>query len=417
MKPLFLPILLFLSLQTLHGQVQTIDWATDLEFIKRELPRKHYDLFSRLPEKEFNRQMDELIARSPLMTDYRVLDNLLQVLAQVGDTHTRLDLGPFNKASVLLPYGFYWFSDGIYITHSRISNTELLGHRIVSMNGYPMARVADSLSTLIPIDNSSTARNTLPRMLGFVPHLEYFGFSTGDSIVMLTEDLQGKLVRTVVDITSLTREKITSFIPDSMAYCWQNRQAFYTRAYFQDDKIFYVQYNRCWGKEAELIRGSRKRAREMPSFLKFQEEVFSQLESLPVEKVVFDLRFNGGGASHQGTQMIRKLAQDENLNKEGKLFVISGIHTFSSGLINLMDFRELTHATFVGEITAGKPNHYGEVRSMSLPVSGLRLSYSTKYFNEYSPDTDAFYPDVEIGTTFEDFRQGNDPPLNYIRSL
>jgi hypothetical protein len=131
---------------------------------------------------------------------------------------------------------------------------------------------------------------------------------------------------------------------------------------------------------------------------------------------VFDLRFNLGGSSLQGTQMIKKVTKYKNINQKETLYVVTGIETFSSGIINVMDFKENTNATFIGSLTSGRPNHYGEVKYITLPGSGLKVSYSTKYFNKYKPDTDSFYPDVTIETSFQDYKNGIDPVYEYIRS-
>lgn len=71
--------------------------------------------------------------------------------------------------------------------------------------------------------------------------------------------------------------------------------------------------------------------------------------------------------------------------------------------------------SFVGEVTSGRPNHYGEVKYLTLPYSGLKISYSTKYIDNYEPDSDAFYPDIKIGTSFIDYKNGIDPVFEFIR--
>lgn len=409
-------LVLFCS-QIVVAQNDTIDWATDLEYIKYELPKKHYDLFFQQSETDFNNQIDKLIDLAPNLTTYQILDNLSQIIAKIGDSHTNMNYGYLNKAEEILPFSLYWFSDGIFITHSRINSKGLLGQKLISINGYPIQQIVDSLSTLIVIDNESTIKNTIPQMIGFVPHLEFFGFVINDSITAISETESGERIRTVFDKKLLKKEKIVRYDPDSIAFCWSNRNLFFTHDYFEQDSILYIQYNYCWGKELEKIFGSRKRAKSFPSFSKFQKDVFKQIESYPMNKIIFDLRFNVGGSSLQGTLFIKKLAQYNSINQRDRLFVVTGKHTFSSGIINVMDFKENTNATFIGEITTGRPNHYGEIKYLTLPSSGLKISYSTKYFDNYKPDTDAFYPDFEIGTSFQDYQKGIDPVFEYIRNM
>ena len=417
MKQILSLLLILLSSQILFSQNDSIDWVADLTYIKNELPKKHYDLFFKLTENEFSKQIDKLINDVPDLGTYEILDKLNQIIAQIGDSHTSLDYGYLNNVNKILPLGFYWFSDGIYVTHANISNQKLLGKELVSINDYPIQQVVDSLSTLIVIDNKSTVKNIIPRMIGFVPHLEYFGFSTTDSIRITTKDMNDNIVEIIFEKELVGREKVVRFEPDSISYCWKSKNQFFTQTYFPNDSIYYIQYNRCWSRELEKLFGSSKRAKTFPSFNKFQKEIFEQFENNSANKIIFDLRFNVGGSSLQGTRLIKRLAHYDNVNQKDKLFVVTGKHTYSSGIINVMDFKENTKATFVGEVTSGRPNHYGEVKYLILPSSGLKLSYSTKYFNKYIPDENAFYPDIEIETSFQDFKTGIDPVYEYIKDL
>ena len=77
-----------------------------------------------------------------------------------------------------------------------------------------------------------------------------------------------------------------------------------------------------------------------------------------------------------------------------------------------------TAAQFVGEPSGGKPNHFGEIRSFTLPNSKLKAQYSTKYFVRI-PDGDppAVMPDIVIEPTFDDWYSGRDPVLEKILQM
>jgi hypothetical protein len=80
-----------------------------------------------------------------------------------------------------------------------------------------------------------------------------------------------------------------------------------------------------------------------------------------------------------------------------------------------MDFKN-SNAIFVGEETAGKPNHFGEVRGFTLPNSGIEISYSTKYFNQYKNDDSTIKPDFMIEESFENFMNGIDPVFEFVKN-
>lgn len=102
------------------------------------------------------------------------------------------------------------------------------------------------------------------------------------------------------------------------------------------------------------------------------------------------------------------------LDNPESLFVIIGRQTFSSALLNTLDLKKSTKATFVGEATGGKPNHYGEVRQLYLPNTGITIGYSTKRFINSLEDVPSMLPDVTIEPSFEAFTNGQDPVLDWI---
>ncbi len=110
----------------------------------------------------------------------------------------------------------------------------------------------------------------------------------------------------------------------------------------------------------------------MPSFKEFEKQVFQSIRKQDIDILVFDMRFNSGGNSRQGTKFIEKLSKTK-LNGTGKIYVLIGRQTFSSAILNTLDFIKLTDAVLVGEGTGGRPNHYGEVKRLVLPESNLRL--------------------------------------------
>ena len=77
---------------------------------------------------------------------------------------------------------------------------------------------------------------------------------------------------------------------------------------------------------------------------------------------------------------------------------------------------DLHNAVFVGEETAGKPNHFGEVRSFQLPSSKVLVNYSTKYFKRSEKEIETIEPDMSIEMSFADFKKGVDPVFEWIKA-
>jgi hypothetical protein len=96
------------------------------------------------------------------------------------------------------------------------------------------------------------------------------------------------------------------------------------------------------------------------------------------------------------------------------LYVITGRRTFSAALWNSVDFKKQTRATIVGEPPGERPNSYSENDEMTLPNSGLVLSYSTRYYQFLDEDVPAFLPDKRIDPEWQSYKEGRDPVMEWI---
>ncbi len=94
--------------------------------------------------------------------------------------------------------------------------------------------------------------------------------------------------------------------------------------------------------------------------------------------------------------------------------MIIGRQTFSAAMANAVDFRKETNAILVGEPIGERPNSYSENDEMTLPNSGLVVSYSTKYYKFVDEDVPAVVPDQRIDPNWPDWQAGRDPVMEWI---
>ncbi len=94
--------------------------------------------------------------------------------------------------------------------------------------------------------------------------------------------------------------------------------------------------------------------------------------------------------------------------------MLIGPLTGSAAMANSVHFREMTAATLVGEKIGVRPNEYAEPREVRLPNSRLILRYSTKLYQFVKSGENVVKPDVEISTSWADYRAGRDPVLDWV---
>jgi len=400
---------------TIYAQNKKIDWNADLDYLAKELPKKHYDFFTVKSKDDFLSGINAIKQEIKNLTDFQMALKIQQLIATFGDSHTMLNFIRWIDKNQTLPIHVLWASDGLYILRTTPENEEILGSQLLSINKIPITHIIDSLSTLFTIDNQAIVKTYIPLVLPSLQILEYFGFTNTEQVELGLKTEANQNQTYILKPALMNRNNRISFTPDSLTFSVKNEDLFFTDFYYPDDKIYYMLYNTCWSKEKELKYGKKKKAKTMPSFKEFEEKAFHALKNESVEKIIFDLRNNGGGASWQGTVFIEKLAKFLEANPEIKTYVVLGRATFSSATLNALDFKRCTNAIFVGEETAGKPNHFGEIRGFQLPNSKLQVHYSTKYFKNTDEDMNTMRPDVEIEMSFRDFAKGIDPVFEWIK--
>lgn len=403
------------SLSLSAQREQPIDWKSDLDYLAKELPAKHCNLFAKKSNEYFLSGIHAISNHPEKQTDLQKALKIQQLLAQMGDSHTMLNFYPLLDNDQFLPFHLLWTSDGLHVLHTLPENQAILGCKLSSINQTPIQQIIDSLSTLFTVDNQSVVKTMVPGLIRSLQLLEYFGFTDSPQVELSLEKTDGTPVRHTIKPATLDRNNRVSVKPDSMAFYLKNERTFFTDAYSPDEQIYHILYNRCWSKELEAERGDQQKAEAMPSFKSFETKTLRTLAENPVRKLIFDLRMNGGGDSRQGTSYIETLADYLNKHPQIKLYVVLGRQTFSSAILNAMDFRRLTKAVFIGEETSGKPNHFGEVRSIRLPSSQLVVQYSTKYFKNTDEELNTLAPDVILETSFSDLKKGIDPIYEWVK--
>jgi len=415
-KKLLLVLVLGMFSLTIFSQTKRIKkWQSDIEFLKTELPIKHKNLFFEKEKEYYENELDAIIQRLDQLADYQIALKIQQVIASMGDAHTSIQWKKYIEIEKKIPIRTIWFDGGLFIFQTNKENDKLLGKRIVKINDYPIAKIIDSLSTLISVDNQAVLKTKIPKLLAYSDLYKFFGFANSDVFKIDVESVEGRKYSYKVAIEKYSKEKRAMLMIKKVPYYLKNTRAYLRYNYFINDKIYYIQYNKCLTKRLALSQGNKKLAKKLVPFATYQKKIFAEIESNDVDKVIFDMRMNSGGDSKQGRLFIEEIAKNDKLNKKDKLFVVVGRETYSSAVINTLSFKELTNATIIGEETSGMPNHYGEIKHFILPKNSIRVTYSSRYFHYTDEEMKTIVPDVIIESSFTDFNKGVDPIYEWVK--
>jgi len=170
-----------------------------------------------------------------------------------------------------------------------------------------------------------------------------------------------------------------------------------------------------WHKYLPESRAVYCNFRRYPDIRRNSIGLFDLVKSERPEKLVIDLRQNGGGDFTSGHKwLIEPIKGLPEIDKKGHLFVLIGPYTYSAAMSNAAQFRAETAALLVGEPIGEKPNSYQESREMRLPNSHLSARYSVREYKFVDSGENVIRPDQEIDRDWESYRDGRDPVLEWV---
>jgi hypothetical protein len=381
-------------------------WELDIESFARQLTELHPDPFARTPRSRFESEIASLRAAVPSLSDAGVVVGLMRILALVGDSHTTLDIRSFTGFRQI-PLRFEWFRDGIFVVAATEEYRDALGLRVSRIGGASVEAAVEALREVIPYENESWLRFTLVSMMTIPEVLEAQSLAADASRVAFElEDDAGRPVE--IEVAAVPRQALALLEagppPDGRPLYRQRPEENYWLVFLEPSRTLYVQYRRASDGGAE-------------PFSRFAARVVEMLDTQPVRALVLDLRNNTGGNSGLMEPLLVALERRPDWSSGEGLYGIVGRATFSSALMNAYDLKARARAVLVGEPTGGKPNHFGQVSSFTLPTSGIRVFHSTRFFRLSAGDPSSLEPDVLVEIRSRDYFEGRDPVLETVLGL
>ena len=369
-------------------------WRADLQYFAREMPKRHANAFHHVTREEFEKEVAALDARLDRLSPDEVYVGMDRIANLVGDGHTYIKFPPDTAD---LPLALARFGADYRVAAVRPGLEKALGARVVKIEDTPIARAAELTRQLTPQDENPWLQEAEAAQfltMGIVLH--GLDITPDRSTVRYTlEDDQGQRSMLEVHAGANPGEWVLPFKDQRLRT--QHREEGFWCTYLAEASTVYCNF------------------RSYHALDKSTKQLFELVRQQHPEKVAIDLRQNGGGDFHEGEKhLIHPLRDLPEVNRKGHLFVLIGTYTFSAAMSNAAQFRSQTAALLVGQAIGEKPNSYQEVREMTLPNSRLVVRYSTKFYKFVESGENAVRPDQEIAPTWEDYKSGRDPVLEWV---
>lgn len=361
---------------------------------------------------DWRSRWDRLAATADTLSDGAYITSARRGLAWFKDGHTTVlpfeylggppagfKAGPFG---LYLPFRVRAFHDGAFVVGARDEAAPLLGARLTRLAGASVEQIIQAHAAAWPSENpawphnwASLAFNTAGALQG----LELIKDPTAPILVeAVAPDGRQLSIRTSArpgadkDRTPLTppRSAQETFAAEAKSGNYVRRLPEHAALYVSFDDL---------GDEAGITALTRA--------------VVEAIPATGVERLVLDLRRNGGGDNYLSEPLRHELARSR-LNRPGGLYVMTSPQTFSAAqnLCNRLE-RE-TFALFVGDPTGSAPNLHGDALPFTGPATGMLAQVSVKRWYDGGPDDKRrwIFPDVPVPSTFADWIKRRDPALD-----
>lgn len=401
------------ELKPAAGEISELEkWRGDLKFLKEELPKKHPGFFHRLDKAKFYSEVEKLDKALPDMSPNRAALEMERIVGLARDGHTWTSPLFYDKSGFrLFPYSMYEFADGIYIRKAAPELKDIIGAKVIGIGKYSIEEAYRIVSPYMSTDNEMWFKEYVPRYLGCPEVLEALGITDHPDKVQLKLEKDGKVFTKVIavpeggdNLIRAVRDRIKTWpdardsAPGETPPHLKNIEDAHWFEYFPDRKLLYVQMKDVLDGKDETLE-------------QFWERVFAELDAKKAEKLVLDIRYNGGGNNTLVKPIIRGLIQRPNIDREGHLFVIIGRVTFSAAQNFTNMLEKWTNAVFVGEPTGSHVNMYGDSEGYELPYSKMPIRISTLFWqNMHARDERKWTaPQIVAELSFSDYMKNVDP--------
>jgi tetratricopeptide (TPR) repeat protein len=419
-----LSLLLFVcSSGNAQTKLTTAQWQSDLSYLQKKIHSDYSNLFYNVTAKQFDSAVVVLQKQIPHLTENEIRVGFIRLIAvfRIGHTLLRMRTGE-NEDSLKPMFHFFpltisHFNDGLYIQQIDTAYKESLGGRIVKIGNTPIDEVLKRMHTVIPCENEQY----------FKSHLHYY--LRIPEILQALHIIENPEAATIKYIKDGTERNLTIKMQDYPAYAW-NDGLFLPKGWVDAYENFNKPASVLWMKEPAKLRYFEYLKESKTVYVRhiavvdrpgqmingFFEKVFRFIDTNEVDKLVLDIRLNGGGNNYLNKPVITGIIQSKKINRYGHLFVITGAATFSAAQNLTNELEKYTEAIFAGEPTAENVNFWGDIRTEVLPISKLNVNLSWLWWQNMDPRDKRQWtaPNLAAEMSFENYKAGHDSAMNII---
>jgi hypothetical protein len=385
-----------------HGPVATareLHWREDISYLATRLPQVHADQLTGTTLPAWRAAAARLAAAVPRLTTGQVIAGMARLVAMLRDDETQLVLPP----SPVYPFAARWLGASLYLIAVPSADRQLLGSRLVAVDGLPIARVLTRLRAEIDYQDPGLARVQevgwdsisleRPGYLNNADLLSWLGVTRSATFAQFTVMTPGGLRSVRLDSAGARSMPPIVGVPRPLYQ--QDRSDPYWLKVLSGQRAVYLKYNQCLPTDG---------------FQRLAARALSVLRKHPGYRLIVDLRDNGGGDSAPFLALIADIRAGPAVNRRGRIFGLVNGFTDSSASLDSYNLEHETRALLIGQQVADPIDEYGDDNGLlRLRHYGILVQYTIAVVNR----TRARFgiPNVTVAPTVRDWLTGTDPVL------
>ncbi|NNJ88131.1 MAG: tetratricopeptide repeat protein [Eudoraea sp.] len=406
---------LFFIAIPLHAQQKftSTQYQEDLRFLQKNVHENFPFLFKNITSEAFDEKVEDFYKAITNMADHEVLVGFNKVVASFKYGHTVFGYWDGIIPIHQLPVVLYHYDDGIFLQGVYKDYNDALGAKLLAIEGVPIEEALKLMRPVIPAENEQFVKAYGIHYLTFPEFLHAQGImKTMKKSVDLTLEKEGKQFQQKIEAVPFERfpRQYGMVVPGED---WlESRDLSATPLYLKDlEKIYYYEYLK--DQKTVYVRQSQIQDDSIQPIPEFYAEVFNFIDNNDVEKLILDVRLNGGGNNYKNKAVVTGVIANKKINKPGKFIVIIGRRTFSACQNLVNELHTYTNAIFIGEPTSENINFYGDNTPLTLPNTQMKALLSFAWWQDKPQweNRPALYPQIATGMTFEQYKTNEDPAL------
>ncbi|WP_422105459.1 S41 family peptidase [Winogradskyella sp.] len=387
-----------------------VKWEADVNQLN-DIIQNEFKTFQPELKDKFDSNTKQLISELNQLSNEEITIRLGQLIVGLENGHTEISAMQRVANFKRMPLAMYIFNDSMYIYGAQKKYQHIIGTRVVKIGRKTLDEILSALKTIMTHDNhyeilyAGTTFMLSPEVLKFLDIIDDMA-----QVQFELEDSSGRIIHETIIPLSIAEYKAGDWVSYTQMNAIQptlsqkNQGKDYWYKYIAEHNAMYMYFGQVNNQKGE------------PSLKKFFKNMFKEIDNTKAQKLIVDLRYNTGGDNSKSKPLIEAIKKHPYLNKEGRVYVITGRMTFSAAMATAVFLKRQTNAILIGEPSRGNPNKSNNVEHKRLKNSGLLVEYTTRIIKHWPElgDLDHVPVDIEILKRFEHYQKGVDPVLEYI---